>query len=91
MIQREKYGSTYWINTTVFTTLDFPQTSGIQKLMMSYPAQFRRQDELTIGGNSMEEARGNGFIFVVHFLSAICYWIVLYKLEWRAITYAWYL
>lgn len=65
MIQREKYGSTY---TTVFMTLDFPQTSGIQKLMMPYPAEFRRQHEFTVGGNSMQEAKGNGFVFVVRFL-----------------------
>lgn len=38
----------YWINTIVFTTLDFPRTSGVQKLMMPYPAWLRRQDELTV-------------------------------------------
>lgn len=40
-------------------------------LMMPYPAQFRRQDELTTGGNSMQEASRNCFAFLVHFLPAI--------------------
>lgn len=29
----------------------------------------------------MQEARENHFIFVVHFLSVICYWIELYELK----------
>lgn len=57
-----------WINTIVYTTLDFPQTFGVQKLMMTYPAWLKRQDDLIV-----QEAKGNSFVLVVQFLPLICY------------------